>query len=70
MLNLFEAQRLRSKLNVVARGDVGCLVARAVLVFHRIGCAIGFELDHVGLADQPQRLNACSRWINPHWRGQ
>ncbi len=52
----FRANNGRAANSPIANGDRGCLVARAVLVFHRIRRAVGLELDHVGLADQAQRI--------------
>ena len=46
----FEAQGLAGKLQIVVQP----LLARAVLVFHRIDGAVRPELDHIALADQPQ----------------
>ena len=52
--HLFQAERLPGQLQVVAGGDGGFLVAVAVLVFDRVGAAVGQKLDHVGLADQAE----------------
>ena len=44
------------QLNVVTGGNIGSLVAAAVLVLHRVRQTARPELDHVGLAHQPQRI--------------
>ena len=59
---MFQAQGLRSKLNVVTGGNVGGLVAATVLVFHRVGHATGQKLDHIGLAHQ-------AKYVVPQWHG-
>ena len=60
--HVFQAQGLRSKLNVVTGGNVGGLVAATVLVFHRVGHATGQKLDHIGLAHQ-------AKYVVPQWHG-
>ena len=52
----FQAQGLCGQLQVVARGNVGRLVAAAVFVFHGVGHATGQKFDDVGLADEAQRV--------------
>ena len=60
--HVFQAQGLRSKLNVVTGGNVGGLVAATVLVFHRVRRATVQKLHHVGLSHQTQR-------VVPQWHG-
>jgi hypothetical protein len=53
--HFLRALRLRGKRHVVAGGDVGRLVTRAVLAFHRAGCAVRLEMHRVGVAAEWRR---------------
>jgi hypothetical protein len=50
--HLLQTQRLGSELDVV----IDPFLARAMLVFHRVGRAVRKKLDHVALAYQPQSI--------------